>query len=171
LTDVKTNLQTIINKLNQPCGGDTIKVDICNIADSPIDTYANDTFQITDCAGLPIGTPQNIKKTVVLNTTTTNICNVQELADAIKLVPEYNTEEEILLLPNTVYTISSGTVHKYAVSVLGNGTASTIKVGAGLILPIKNGYHKQIEFTNLNTQEVIFTCGTGDEIRIILTKI
>jgi hypothetical protein len=31
LTDVKNNLQTIIDKLNQPCGGDTIKVDVCNL--------------------------------------------------------------------------------------------------------------------------------------------
>ena len=31
LTDIKTNLQTIIDKINQPCGGDTIKVDVCNL--------------------------------------------------------------------------------------------------------------------------------------------
>lgn len=233
LTDIRTNLQTLIDKLNQPCGGDTIKVDVCNL----LPEVAIDTFQITDCDGNNVGTPQEVKKTVVLNSVTTKICNVQELADALNTLDielvytpsskfhigvnnfysrdkviydsqtqsevsrvteystdgvtftttapigtpligwyvaptnEYNTEDEILLTAGNSFVMNANEVHSYSISVLGNGTLSTIQIGANTPLPITNGYHKQMEFTNLNIQQVTISCGTGDEIRIILTKI
>jgi hypothetical protein len=176
LTDVKTNLQTIINKLNQPCGGDTIKVDICNIADSPVDTYANDTFQITDCNGLPIGTPQDVKKTVVLNKLTTQICNAQELADLIAeaiVFPEtptlvnYNKEEELIITPDTIYSILSNTVHGYGLSVSGTGTTSTITINGGTAVPISSGYSKQVEFSTTNDFTIDIFCDVNDVIRLI----
>ena len=86
-------------------------------------------------------------------------------------ISEYNTEDEILLTAGNSFVINTNEVHSYSISVLGNGTASTIQIGANIPLPITNGYHKQMEFTNLNTQQVTITCGLGDEIRIILTKI
>jgi len=212
------------------CGG--------SIGGSNSDTsLALDTFQIYNCSEEPVGSPQDVLKTVVLNSITAKICNIQELANALitldaelvytpsskfhigvnnfysrekivynsqiqseisrvteystdgvtftttvpsgtpligwYVVPtnEYNTEDEILLTAGNSFVINANEVHSYSISVLGNGTLSTIQIGANTPLPITNGYHKQMEFTNLNTQQVTITCGVGDEIRIILTKI
>lgn len=233
LTNIITNTQVLIDKLNKPCGVDNINVNVCNLETEK----AIDTFQVSDCEGNNIGTPQEVKKTVVLNSVTTKICNVQELADALNIldteliytpsakfhigvdnfysrdkiiydsqtqsevsrvteystdgvtftttapigtpligwyvspINEYNTEAEILLTAGNTFTINTNEVHSYAISVLGNGTASTIQIDINSPLPITNGYHKQMEFTNLNTQQVTIACGVGDEIRIILSKI
>lgn len=283
--DVESLLTDIKTVLTAPCGDPNVqKVEVCSL---PIDvTY--DTFQVTDCEGNNIGTPQDVQKTVILNNIATKICNVDDLASAMtsitvieKIVTPmdtfgrplglvvrevkkysqsgvlistlyfdtvtntptslpvgavqlaevngldkevivmcdsgttflrhiiynyginafnvldteldgitpysiigtptvgqctipnqgYNTEEELLLTSGNTYTINSNEVHSYAISVLGNGTASTIQIGSGSVLPITNGYHKQMEFTTLNTQLVNIVCGAGDEIRMILTKI
>lgn len=85
--------------------------------------------------------------------------------------PKYNTEEELIITPGNSHSILSNTVHSYEVSVTGNGNASTIQIGSGTPLTISNGYHKQMEFTTLNTVSVDLVCGIGDEIRIIKLKI
>lgn len=58
LTDIKTNLQSIIDKLNQPCGVDAINVNVCGSSGE----QAIDTFQVIDCEGNNVGTPQEVKK-------------------------------------------------------------------------------------------------------------
>ena len=58
------------------CGG--------SIGGSNSDTnLALDTFQIYNCSEEPVGSPQDVLKTVVLNSITTKICNITELSDAI----------------------------------------------------------------------------------------
>jgi hypothetical protein len=53
-------------------------------------TFAQDTFQVEDCDGNPIGTEQNVIKTVVLNKTTTSICNTADIVDPI--VEAFNSQ-------------------------------------------------------------------------------
>jgi hypothetical protein len=45
--------------------------------------FAQDTFQLEDCDGNPIGTEQDVIKTVVLNKTTASICNTADIVDPI----------------------------------------------------------------------------------------
>lgn len=129
-----------------------------------------DTFQILDCEGLPIGTPQNIKKTIVLNKTTTKVCNVQELADAINAglptVINYNSEEELIITPDSTYTIAPNTVHAYSVSVTGTGTTSTISINGAVAIPITDGYLKQVQFTTTNAFSIEIFCDLNDVIII-----
>ena len=138
------------------------------------DTYANDTFQIKDCTGTDIGSPQEVKKTIVLNNITTSICNFQELADAIisgfptnPPIVNYNNEEELIITPNTTYNITANSVHAYSLNVKGTGTQSTISINGAIPLPISNGYSKQIEFSTTNSFSIDIFCDTNDTIRLI----
>jgi surface protein len=45
--------------------------------------FGQDTFQVQDCAGNLVGTPEEVNKVIVLNKQTVSICNIDELADAI----------------------------------------------------------------------------------------
>ena len=170
LTDIKTNLQSIIDKLNQPCGVDAINVNVCGSSGE----QAIDTFQIKDCTGTDIGSPQEVKKTIVLNNITTSICNFQELADAIisgfptnPPIVNYNNEEELIITPNTTYNITANSVHAYSLNVKGTGTQSTISINGAIPLPISNGYSKQIEFSTTNSFSIDIFCDTNDTIRLI----
>lgn len=134
----------------------------------------HDTFQILDCAGLPIGTPQDVEKTVVLNKLTSQICNVQELADAIvaslpesPTVTNYDNEEELVIPTNATYTISANSVHAYSITVKGSGTASTIKIGTDSPSSIDDGYSKSVEFSTTNIKSVEIFCDVDDVIRVI----
>lgn len=137
---------------------------------------AIDTFQITDCELGNIGTPQEVKKTVVLNKLTTQICNVQELADLIAeaivfpvtpTLVNYNKEEELIITPDTIYSILSNTVHGYGLSVSGTGTTSTITINGGTAVPISSGYSKQVEFSTTNDFTIDIFCDVNDVIRLI----
>lgn len=172
LTDIKDNLQVIIDKLNQPCGVDAINVNVCGSSGE----QAIDTFQVIDCEGNNVGTPQEVKKTVVLNKLTTQICNAQELADLIAeaivfpvtpTLVNYNKEEELIITPDTIYSILSNTVHGYGLSVIGTGTTSTITINGGTAVPISNGYSKQVEFSTTNDFTIDIFCDVNDVIRLI----
>lgn len=158
------------------CGG--------SIGGSNSDTnLALDTFQIYNCSEEPVGSPQDVLKTVVLNSITTKICNVQEIAEAISttdlatettllqlltiLNREYNEEEELIITANTTYNIPINSVHSYTITVSGTGTTSTIQISANTPVPIANGYSKSIEFTTTNQSEVNIFCDTNDVIRIL----
>jgi hypothetical protein len=163
LTDIKDNLQAIIDKLNQPCGTDSINVNVCNEA-------AIDTFQVKDCTGLDVGTPQEVKKTVVLNNISTKICNVEELANAINVgtpsLVTYNSEEELIIPQNSTYNIPANSIHAYSVNVSGSGITSTISINGSTPVSITSGYTKQIEFTTMNTFSINIFCGINSIIRI-----
>ena len=143
----------ILNELKQ------IKRALTCQGSSSLDTYANDTFQITDCAGLPIGTPQDIKKTVVLNTTTTNICNVQELADAINATTTYNNVQHYLLdNTNPILIIPANTVHSISYKIIN----ATVDISIdGVILPYVLGESDMEEATTLIANEYIFDATNG----------
>ena len=157
------------------CGG--------SIGGSNSDTnLALDTFQIYNCSEEPVGSPQDVLKTVVLNSITTKICNVQEIAEAISttdlatettllqlltiLNREYNKEEEVIITPNSTYNIPINSVHAYTINVIGNGTTSSITINGGTALQISNGYNKQMEFTTLNEYSIDIFCDVNDIIRI-----
>jgi surface protein len=56
--------------------------------------FAQDTFQVVDCDGNDVGTPQEVIKTVVLNNQLVTICNVDELSGA-------GTDMELVYSPIT----------------------------------------------------------------------
>jgi hypothetical protein len=124
-------------------------------------TYANDTFQVTDCEGLPIGTLQDIKKTVVLNTTTTSICNVQEIADAINAIAPatYNNVSHYLLdSTNPILTIPANTVHSISYKIIN----ATVDISIdGINLPYVLGESDMEEATTLIANEYIFDATNG----------
>lgn len=151
----------ILNELKQ------IKRALTCQGSSSLDTYANDTFQITDCAGLPIGTPQNIKKTVVLNTTTTNICNVQEIADAINAIAPttYNTNTT-QIATNNVITLAATTYHSVSVAVLSGSV--TIDVN-GVSFTAPAGYNNMWKADTLLTNVITITSASVADVAIIDT--
>lgn len=79
LDSVITELQTINTTLQTEFDQTQVKIDelITSVE------FAQDTFQVQDCSGNDVGTPENVLKVVQLNKATVQICNIQELADAI----------------------------------------------------------------------------------------
>jgi hypothetical protein len=120
---------------------------------------AIDTFQITDCELGNIGTPQEVKKTVVLNKLTTQICNAQELADAINATTTYNNVQHYLLdSTNPILIIPANTVHSISYKII-NGTVD-ISID-GVILPYVLGESDMEEATTLIANEYIFDATNG----------
>jgi len=120
-----------------------------------------DTFQILDCEGLPIGTPQDILKTIVLNKLTTQICNVQELADAINAVTPitYNNVNHYLLdNTNPILTIPANTVHSISYKIIDATVDISIN---GTILPYIVGESDMEEATTLIANEYVFNATNG----------
>jgi chromosome segregation ATPase len=68
--------------------------------------FAQDTFQLEDCDGLPIGPSQNVLKVVQLAKQTATICNVDEFATAINTGADYssiiNKLDEVVVATNKV---------------------------------------------------------------------
>lgn len=157
LTDIKTNLQSIIDKLNQPCGVDAINVNVCGSSGE----QAIDTFQVIDCEGNNVGTPQEVKKTIVLNSITTKICNVQEIADAINAIAPatYNNVSHYLLdSTNPILTIPANTVHSISYKIIN----ATVDISIdGINLPYVLGESDMEEATTLIANEYIFDATNG----------
>lgn len=126
-------------------------------------TSANDTFQITDCAGLPIGTPQDIKKTVVLNSITTKICNIQELIDGLNTQVNYNNVTQYEAEFNSPVTITGNTVHSISYKILTGSVDITIGTNT---LNYIIGEGDGEEATTLIQQTYIFTPLLGGKVKI-----
>lgn len=134
----------------------------------------HDTFQILDCAGLPIGTPQDVEKTVVLNKIITSICNVEDLATAIgnaivfPIPIEYNTAETIIVNSlNSPYNINSNYFHE--ISIRAKGTSCKRNTG-GILIDMFNGEVFSYSVTNKNGTACSFEVSGADEILIDLIK-
>ena len=182
LNDIKSAIDNLdISVDNLVLNTDTLEINTDEVETLLTDIKVDlekviDTFQILDCGGLPIGAPQDILKTIVLNKLTTQICNAQELADLIAeaivfpvtpTLVNYNKEEELIITPDTIYSILSNTVHGYGLSVIGTGTTSTITINGGTAVPISNGYSKQVEFSTTNDFTIDIFCDVNDVIRLI----
>jgi len=76
--------------------------------------FAQDTFQLDDCDGTPIGPAQNVLKVVQLAKQTVSVCNVDELGSAISGSTDYspiiNKLEEVKTSINTNVTTESNQV-------------------------------------------------------------
>ena len=94
LTTVNSNLDSIETKL------DTINTTLQTEFDqtqAKLDEvvtaleFAQDTFQVEDCDGNPVGTEQNVLKVLQLGKQTANICNTADISDPIVAAIEAQT--------------------------------------------------------------------------------
>lgn len=138
------------------CGG--------SIGGSNSDTnLALDTFQIYNCSEEPVGSPQDVLKTVVLNTTTTNICNVQELIDGLNTQVNYNNVTQYEAEFNSPVTITGNTVHSISYKILTGSVDITIGTNT---LNYIIGEGDGEEATTLIQQTYIFTPLLGGKVKI-----
>jgi hypothetical protein len=120
--DIKNNTQndTIIAKLTQIAT--KTNVDSTLIKSSSL-------YQVLDCKDSAVGSPQTVLKTIVMNKMSANICNVSEIAGAIKtdtsnlaLIRVTNSKLDSLILKQTTQTYKallkniSGTTHTFNAS-------------------------------------------------------
>ena len=94
LTTVNSNLDSIETKL------DTINTTLQTEFDqtqAKLDEvvtaleFAQDTFQVEDCDGNPVGTPQNVLKVLQVGKQTASVCNTADISDPIVAAIEAQT--------------------------------------------------------------------------------
>ena len=92
LASIETKLDTLHNDLVTING--TLQTEFDQTQEKLDDVisaleYAQDTFQLEDCDGLPIGPSQNVMKVVQIAKQRTTICNVDDIAGAINTGANY----------------------------------------------------------------------------------
>jgi len=152
------------------------KLKCCISTTSPGSDVTYDTFQIVDCNGDNVGTPQDVQKTVVLNSLQVAICNIDALAEAIaaQIVANtptaalYNTTNTLILPQGTTYNIPANTIHAYTLEVKNGSTGinSTITFNGGTPIPLTEGDIDAEEYSTLNANSIDIYCDYNDIIKL-----
>ncbi len=159
-------LEEIKDKLYAQCGDldpNVLKVDICGVST---------TFQPKDCAGVNIGTPQKALQVVAINKQIVQICNIDELADAIggggSGGANYNTPQFIFLTADDSVNIAANTVHSISYKVT-DGQGGTLSIDGATAIPIVVGESDGWTATTLLNKSFFFQALNGT-IKIAITK-
>jgi hypothetical protein len=125
-----------------------------------------DTFQVADCAGIPIGDPISVTKTIVVNKLITKICNVTEIANAIKGV-NYNEPYCIILYPGDFLLMDIDIYHTIKYKVIGGD--GTLSINNEPNINLFDMDSEKWEASTTFNKTFLFTAGTGI-IKISATK-
>lgn len=148
LDSIETKLDTINNTLQTEFDQTQAKLDEVVAALE----YAQDTFQLEDCDGNPIGTEQNVLKVIQIAKQEAKVCNTADITD-----PIVDKLDEVIAGQN-----GSGKKQDLITWVATAGQTATIPAGkfATMALMASKGEFKISNETNDFTSDITFSGGT-----------
>jgi len=125
-------------------------------------------FQGKDCAGVDVGVPESVQKTIVLNKTITDICNVDEIVIPIvnALSPIYNNNVTQVNAGLTPIVLNANTYNSVSISIL-SGSATIDNDGVPFVALA--GYSKSWSASTLLTNVITVTATSVSDLIVIDT--
>ncbi len=133
-------------------------------------------FQVTNCAGDPIGSPVNVVPVINLGNTQASICNYVQLAEAIATAIEggvvvfYN--EPIWELATDGWNLSDNNdiakVHSISISVTGTpGDTADLTINGGTAVTMPVGFSYNQTFSSTVNKEYTIDNFTGSPVVLV----